>query len=136
MRTSSPLRSGYRLSSWMVMPGVRRSRAAASAHSAGVPCRRSFIKSSIGSRWSVLVEAEPVVRAAAFLVAGAAAERARPGLVAAVGDAAVAGRPEHAAEVDDDGLAAAGTQLPRRSRALGRGRLQRLDGGDLGGQHR
>jgi hypothetical protein len=56
---------------------------------------------------SGLVKAQLVLRAAA-LMAVATTERARPGLVAAVADAAIAGRPPPAAEVDHDGLTATG----------------------------
>src|SRR4029453_8350506 len=90
---------------------------------------------------SWLFESEAVVRAAAGvtpgrLVPGAAAERARPGAVAAISDAAEAGRPENAAQIDDDGLAPAGAKLPRRRRALGRVRLQLPNAGDLGTHYR
>jgi len=55
-------------------------------------------------------KAEAVAGAAA-LVPGAAAERARAGLGAAVMPAAPAGLSERGAKVDDHGLAAAGAQL-------------------------
>src|SRR6266487_2521723 len=72
-------------------------------------CGRAWLPRPLG------VEAQPVAGAAALKlrVPRPAAERAWAGAVAAVADPAVTRRPERAAEVHDDGLAAAGTPLAR-----------------------